>query len=76
MFHSKTETLKSIFTGYKKVVDENVKLNKTQKFFSKLWLIIPLLIFYYALGFKNTESANEKAGNIETEQHENEEDDD
>lgn len=33
-------------------------------------------IFYYALGFKNTESANEKAGTIKTEQHENEEDDD
>lgn len=76
VFHSKTETLKSIFTGYKKVVDENVKLNKTQKFFSILWLIIPLLIFYYALGFKNTESTNDKAGNIKTEQYENEEDDD
>lgn len=76
VFHSKVETLKSIFTGYKKVDDEDVKLNKVQKFFSILWLIIPTLLFYYALEFKNTKSENEKTNNNNTEQHENEEDDD
>jgi cytochrome b len=62
IFHGKTGTLNSIFTGYKNIDSENIKLNSFQKIFSLLWLIIPFIIFYlaYNLPVNTKENGNEK----------------
>ena len=76
VFHSKNETLKSIFTGYKNIESINVKLNGFQKWYSVIWFLIPLIFFYLAFGLqtKKQEKSNHKSE--QTEKHEDVEDDD
>ena len=76
VFHSKNETLKSIFTGYKNIESINVKLNGFQKRYSVIWFLIPLIFFYLAFGLqtKKQEKSNHKSE--QTEKHEDVEDDD
>jgi cytochrome b len=75
IFHGKNGTMRSIFSGYKNIESENVKLNISQKFFSILWFIIPFIFFYWAYGLQiaNEKSENErqkteKSGNNESEE--------
>lgn len=67
IFHSKNETLKSIFTGYKNIENVSVELNGFQKFFSVIWLIIPFVCFYLALGLhtKKQDKSNHKSEKTE-----------
>lgn len=82
VFHGKTGTLQSIFTGYKNINADNAKLNGFQKIFAIFWFIIPLIFSYFAHNFtlnskeniKNQSEQHEK--NEEAEEHDNEEDDD
>ncbi len=67
LFHSKTKTLQSIFTGYKSLEAENSKQNVFQTIFSVLWFIVPFLAFMYGNNLK-TESKIEKH-NIENQQN-------
>lgn len=50
VFHGKTGTLKSIFSGYKNIKAKNVKLNALHKVIIICWFIIPFYIFYLAFG--------------------------
>lgn len=45
LFHGKTGTLQSIFTGYKNIESKNARLNGFHKVFILLWFIIPFYIF-------------------------------
>lgn len=49
IFHSKTKTLRSIFTGFKETKAEPAILNSSQKIFIYIWFIAPILAFYLAL---------------------------
>lgn len=77
IFHGKTGTLQSIFTGYKNVNTDNAKLNNFQKSFIFLWFLVPFYFFYLAyvlpVETKDTES---KMENIEQREHDNHDDDD
>jgi cytochrome b len=75
LFHSKTGTLKSMFTGYKNVQAENVRLNSFQKIFGFLWLIIPVVMFIYAESFQVNEQKGNKLESEETEKPESETED-
>jgi len=68
IFHGETGTLASIFTGYKKLTAENVKLNTFQKVLSIVW-IVGALTFFEA----NITSQNLKLSSTETENSEGEE---
>jgi cytochrome b len=68
IFHGETGTLTSIFTGYKKLTTENVKLNMTQKVLSIIWIVGALTLFA-----ANLTSQNLKLSNTETENPEGEE---
>lgn len=68
-FHSKTGTLNSIFTGYKNIDSENIKLNSFQKIFSLLWLIIPFIIFYLAYNLPVNTKENENENEKETKEY-------
>lgn len=59
LFHSKTKTLQSIFTGYKSVEAENSKQNVFLAIFSVLWFIVPFLAFLYGNNL-NTVNNTEK----------------
>jgi cytochrome b len=48
LFHRKTGTLQSIFTGYKNIEARNVKLNAFHKYFVLLWIIVPIYLFFLA----------------------------
>lgn len=48
LFHRKTGTLQSIFTGYKNIEARNVKLNAFHKYFVLLWVIVPIYLFFLA----------------------------
>lgn len=65
LFHSKTGTLQSIFTGYKNIKTKSARLNGFHKVFIILWVIIPFYIFYLAHGLQiNTkENENKKENN-------------
>jgi len=67
IFHSKTGTLASIFTGNKNEEGTNVQLNVFQKFFSVLWIVVPLLMFFYGINLKidNSEKAKQEKHNNE-----------
>ena len=62
IFHGETGTLASIFTGYKKLTAENVKLNTFQKVLSIVWIVGALTLFD-----ANITSQNLKLSNSETE---------
>jgi len=76
LFHPDTGTLRSMFTGYKNVQAENVRLNNFQKIFGFLWLIIPVVMFFYANGFQIIEQKGNKQETEKTEQHESESEED
>jgi cytochrome b len=66
MFHPANGTIFSIFTGYKKLVAPEAKLNTFNKIFSVFWFVLPLMLFIYVLGFQPI-PAPEKEG-LNTEQ--------
>lgn len=72
LFHSKTKTLQSIFTGHKSVEGEYSMQNTLHVIFSIIWFIIPFLAFIYGNNLKS-ESSNE---NNQIEQHENNQEED
>lgn len=76
IFHKKTGTLNSIFTGYKNVEVENVKLNIFQKVFSILWFIIPFIFFYLAFGIQAKNSQENNTYKNERSRHEDDDDGD
>jgi cytochrome b len=76
IFHSKTRTMLSIFTGYKQIDAENAKLNGFQQLFSVLWLTVPFFVFYLAFMLPVKQQTNDNPKSEKTEQHEEEEDDD
>jgi len=79
IFHSKTKTLQSIFTGHKSVEAENSKQNIFHSIFSILWFIVPFLAFLYGSNLKTeNHSENNRIEQHEDshEKHENEHDDD
>ncbi len=53
VFHGKTGTLASIFTGYKKLSGENAKLNGFQKVFSLVWIAGAITLFSLAITTQN-----------------------
>lgn len=75
LFHRKTGTLKSIFTGYKNVEGQNTRLNWFQKAFIVFWFTIPFLAFYLAYGLQ-TNSGNDESGSERQEHYEGHDDDD
>jgi cytochrome b len=73
IFHREAGTVFSIFTGYKRLEATPVKLSVFQKLFSAIWLIVPLMMFFYVLIYQPLTSGE----NEETEQViDNEEDND
>ncbi|MEI8049468.1 MAG: cytochrome b/b6 domain-containing protein [Bacteroidota bacterium] len=52
LFHGKTGTLQSIFTGYKNIDTQNATLNNYQKAYIILWFIVPFYFFYLAYGLQ------------------------
>lgn len=70
IFHSKTGTLQSIFTGYKNIETKNANLNSLQKVYVFLWLIIPFYFFYLAYGLQiNPKDKETKVENKEYYKH-------
>ncbi|MDP2089443.1 MAG: cytochrome b/b6 domain-containing protein [Flavobacteriaceae bacterium] len=63
LFHGKTGTLQSIFTGFKNIETKNTRLNGFHKIFSLLWLIIPFIIFYLAYELQINTKGNEVENN-------------
>lgn len=60
IFHRKTGTLGSIFTGYKNVETEAGNTNAFHKIFSIFWLGIPMILAYLAFGLPVREGENER----------------
>lgn len=60
IFHRKTGTLASIFTGYKNVETEPENSSMFQKIFSIFWLGIPMFLAYLAFGLPVREGENER----------------
>ncbi len=52
VFH-KGDALSSMINGYKRVKEKNIKLNIIQKFFSIIWIIIPIFTIIYILSIPN-----------------------
>lgn len=74
IFHSKTGTSSSIFTGYKNIETKSVRLNVFHKIFITIWLIVPFYIFYLAYGFKiNPKEKKNKQEFIEHAEHDDDE---
>ncbi len=67
IFHRKTGTLASIFTGYKNVQTEAGNTNAFHKVFSLLWLGGSLLLAYLAFGLLANERGNERENEEEEE---------
>lgn len=65
MLHPKSGTFLSIFTGFKNVEDENVKLNGFQKAFAVVWLLVPFILFYWAFNLPNEKSQEKEKNKIE-----------
>ena len=59
LFHRKTGTIQSIFTGNKNIESKNIHLNGFHITFSLLWFIIPAIVFYLAYGLQNNETKKE-----------------
>jgi len=75
IFHSKTETLKSIFTGYKNIEAENTEVGKLHKIFSVIWFIVPFIFFFLAYNLKIEKSEHEQEKTEKHEEHEEHEND-
>jgi hypothetical protein len=52
VFHKDNGTIFSIFTGYKRTTAADASNSLFQKMFSILWFAIPLLMFFYVLGYQ------------------------
>ncbi len=77
LFHGKTGTLQSIFTGYKNIETKSAKLNGFHKAFVLLWFIVPFYIFYLAYGLQvNSKNKENKIKNNEHYEHDKHDDDD
>lgn len=75
IFHGKTGTLNSIFTGSKNIDAKNIQLNTFQKIFSLLWLTIPFIIFYLAYNLQiNTNENGKENGKDNKEYYESDND--
>lgn len=74
VFHWKTGTLTSIFSGYKNVEAENAKLNIFQKAFSILWFIIPFIFLYLAFGLQENKSQENNKYKNEKSRHDDDDD--
>jgi cytochrome b len=72
LFHSKTKTIQSIFTGYKTVDGENSKQTTLHQFFTIIWFVVPFLAFMYGKGL-TTKTTSEKE---QIEHHENTQEED
>ncbi|HAQ38392.1 MAG TPA: cytochrome B [Saprospirales bacterium] len=77
IFHRKTGTLKSIFTGFKNVNAKNTSLNSVHKVFFVLWILISLFVSFLAYGLQSNsidhESGSESKEHYEG--HDSEDDD-
>lgn len=73
VFHGKSGTLASIFTGYKNGTEENVYLTGFQKVFAVVWFIVPFIFFYLAFDLPVKEEGNDDRDGIEQE-HEDHDD--
>lgn len=76
IFNRKTGTLSSIFTGYKNVKGEGIRLNSSQVIIAVLWILAALAIFPYILSnqkISNKADIQEQQvpGNDEDSEHEN-----
>lgn len=67
LFHSKTKTIQSIFTGYKTIDGENSKQTTIHLVFTIIWFVVPFLAFIYGKGL-NLKTTSEKD---QIEHHEN-----
>jgi cytochrome b len=73
IFHSKTGSLQSIFSGYKNIVTKTAKLNSFNKVFIIFWFSVSFYVFYLAYGLKI--NAKDKEKRIENkEQYEHDDD--
>jgi len=72
IFHRKTGTYQSMFTGYKNIEAENVKLSTFHKIFSVIWFIVPFIFFVLANSLQTNNQENNESN--KTEKYENEED--
>lgn len=73
LFHRKTGTIQSIFTGYKNIESKNTRLNGFHIAFSFLWFIIPVLVFYLAYGLQD--SGTKEEDRIESREYHDDDDD-
>lgn len=68
IFHYKVGTLKSIFTGFKNIEDENIKSNLFLKIFAVIWFTAAIFVFYQAYNFtKISENEVEQQNSIQNE---------
>ncbi len=74
LFHPANGTIFSIFSGYKKLVAPEAKLNVFNKTFPLFWFGLPLLLFIYVLRFQPLPTP-EKEG-LNTEQTDTDKDED
>lgn len=76
LFHSKTGTFQSIFTGYKNIETKNARLNGFHKAFIVLWLLIPFYVFYWAYGLQinSDEEENGYEQHDDDDRHEHDDD--
>ena len=77
IFNNKVGTLKSIFTGYKNIDGDSVKLNSFQKILAAIGILAALAIVPYSINTQkiaaeaeNTESAEQGNGEEEGEEEE------
>ncbi len=76
IFHGETGTLASIFTGYKKLKSENVKLNTFQKVLSIVWIAGALTLFSATITSQNLRLNNtETEGGVQRDSEEEDEED-
>lgn len=50
----------SMFSGYKHIGEESIKMNKMQKIFSLFWIIVPIILFFAAYKLPVKKETNEK----------------
>ncbi len=74
IFHGETGTLVSMFSGYKKLSAENVKMNMTQKVLSIIWIVGALTLFAANITSQNLKLSNTETENPEVEEGEDEDD--
>ncbi len=74
IFHGETGTLVSMFSGYKKLAAENVKLNMAQKVLSIIWIVGALTFFAANIASQNLKLSNTETENPDGEEGEDEDD--